>query len=108
MFVTGKARIGNITAELPEDNTDPQIAELDKVLTQHQQQQDTIDSTEITRVTDSELEALFERLLDRYAIGSGVGGVQPKVLARTTGRSCGNRDKMTLKTRGHIVKTSGR
>ena len=106
LFVTGKARIGNITADLPEDNTDPQLAELDKILTQHQQQQDTIDSTEITRVSDSELESLFDRLLDRYAIGSGVGGVQPKVLARTMVKSSGNPDKMTLRTPGHIVKTS--
>ena len=106
LFITGQARIGNITADLPEDNTDPQLAELDKVLTQHQQQQDTIDSTEITRVSDSELESLFDRLLDRYAIGSGVGGVQPKVLARTMVKSSGNPDKMTFRTRGHIVKTS--
>ena len=106
LYVTGKTRIGNITAELPEDNTDPQLAELDKVLAQHGQQQDVIDSGEITRVTDSELKALFERLLDRYAISSGVGGVQPKVLATTMVKSSGNPDKMTLRTPGHIVKTS--
>lgn len=106
LFVTGKARIGNITAELPAGNTDPELAELGKLLAQHQQQQDAIDSGEITRVSDSELESLFERLLDRYAIGSGVGGVQPKVLARTMVRSSGNPDKMALRTPGHIVKTS--
>ena len=106
LFVTGKNRIGNITAELPAGNTNPELAELDKVLTQHRQQQDEIDTTEITRVSDSELEALFGRLLGRYAVGSGVGGVQPKVLAGTTGQPAGNRDKMTLRTPGHIVKTS--
>ncbi|MDE0512575.1 MAG: type II toxin-antitoxin system HipA family toxin [Gammaproteobacteria bacterium] len=106
LFVTGKARIGNITAELPADNKDPELAELGKLLAQHQQQQDAIDSDEITRVSDSELESLFERLLDRYAISSGVGGVQPKVLGRTMVRSSGNPDKMALRTPGHIVKTS--
>lgn len=106
LFITGKARIGNITAELPEDNTDPHLAELDTVLARHRQQQDPIDNTEITRVTDSEIKALFERLLERYAIGSGVGGVQPKVLARMVARTSGNRDTMTLSTPGHIVKTS--
>ena len=47
LLVTGKDRIGNITAELPEDNTDPELAELDRVLTQHRQQQDEIDSTDL-------------------------------------------------------------
>ena len=106
LFLTGKARIGNITAELPADNTDAQPAEMDTILAKHRQQQDVIDSGEITRVTDSELEALFERLLDRYAIGSGVSGVQPKVLARTMDKPAGDHKKMTLRTPGHIVKTS--
>ena len=106
LFVTGRSRIGNITAELPEDNTDPELAELDRVLAQQLDQPDVIDDSEITSVTDSELKALFERLLHYYAIGSGVGGVQPKVLAQTMVKSSGKTDKMTLSTPGHIVKTS--
>ena len=105
LFVTGRSRIGNISVELP-GNAPRELVELEKTLVQHEKQQDAIRSDEITGVTDSELESLFEQLLNRYAIGSGVGGVQPKVLARTLVRSAGNPGKMTLRTPGHIVKTS--
>ena len=106
LFVTGRSRIGNITAELPPDNTDPELAELDKWLLQQQQQQDVIDSGEITGVTDEELEPLFERLLQEYAVGSGVSGMQTKVLAKTMTKSKGNPGRTAFTMPGHIVKTS--
>ena len=52
------------------------------------------------------MEPLFESLLARYATGSGVSGMQTKVLAKTRKRISGNPAKLTIKTPGHIVKTS--
>ena len=105
LFVTSRSRIGNISVKLPDD-APRDLAELENSLVQHQKQQDAINTEDITGVTDPELESLFEDLLDRYAIGSGVSGVQPKVLAKTLVGSANNPDKMTLRSPGHIVKTS--
>ena len=48
-------------------------------------------------------EGLFESLLDRYAVYSGISGVQPKVMVRDSQYSTVNR--ITHKDATHIVKT---
>ena len=79
---------------------------MDKSLLQQQLRQDAINTDEITNVPDEELEPLFERLLQRYAVGSGVGGMQTKVLARTMVRN-DKVDRLTMNSPKHMVKTSG-
>jgi serine/threonine-protein kinase HipA len=55
-------------------------------------------------------EDLFDYLVRRYALASGVSGVQPKVLLREKPQTTINNnviDKSTLKSRGLIVKSAG-
>ena len=108
LFITGRSRVGNITAVLPSDNKDTELAALAKRLQKHHRQQDAIDADEVIGVTDDDIEAFFGRLLDQYAVGSGVSGMQPKVLARTLGlgRSKGVEKRFTGSTPNYIVKTS--
>ena len=106
LFITGRSRVGNITAELPPDNTDTELAALAERLREHHRQQDAIDADEVIGVTDDDIETFFGRLLDQYAVGSGVSGMQPKVLARTLGRSQGVEQRFTGSTPDYIVKTS--
>lgn len=106
LFISGRSRIGNIAAELPPGAGDAELTALENTLALEQRQQDAISSEEITGVTDAELVPLFESLLARYATGSGVCGVQTKVLATTREPISGNPAKLTIRTPRHIVKTS--
>ena len=106
LWITGRSRVGNISAELPADNSNDELLELDRTLRQQQQQQAVKDIEAITSVTDDELETLFEGLLQDYATGSGVSGMQPKVLAKTLVQSKDNPQRALFKTATHIIKTS--
>ena len=100
LFVTGQSRIGNLTAELPPDNTDPELAGLAEALLKSRRQQPETDLIE--KVVDGPPEGttglLFEDLLRRFADGSGIGGMQPKVLART--------QRFMVSSTKHIIKAS--
>ena len=106
LFITGHSRVGNITAELPPDNKDTELAALAERLRKHHLQQGAIEADEVISVSDDDIETLFGRLLDQYAVDSGVSGMQPKVLARTLVRSKGVEKRFTGSTPNYIVKTS--
>ena len=102
LFVTGQSRIGNLTAALPADNTDPELAGLAEGLLKSRQEQPEADLIEKVAMSSSEgtTALLFEGLLRRFAEGSGIGGMQPKVLAQT------QTDRFTVSSPKHIIKTS--
>ena len=60
------------------------------------------DGESLSSLLSADNAGLFEELLDKYALRSGVSGVQPKVLVPGT-----ISEKTTLRTRGYIVKTWG-
>ena len=107
LFLTGRSRIGHVTAEPPPDNTDPAISAIAGV-TLRQERQQAIPAREVLEAGEQGWEALFERLLEAYAVSSGVGGMQPKVLAGVAYTAPRNEQRFTAVTPTHIVKTSNR
>jgi serine/threonine-protein kinase HipA len=71
--------IGRVKYGLPEDNEEP---------------------ITLNEILHDDTHVLFERLMDRFAIRSGVSGVQPKILLQIN-------DKNTLTTEEYIVKSWG-
>lgn len=71
--------IGRVKYGLPEDNEEP---------------------ITLNEILHDDTHLLFERLMDRFAIRSGVSGVQPKILLQIN-------DKNTLTTEEYIVKSWG-
>ena len=55
-------------------------------------------------LTHDGAEGLFESLLNRYAIYSGISGAQPKVMIRSKSKNINTVDKITHRGATHIVK----
>ena len=107
LFLTGRSRIGNVMAEIAPNNTDQELAEIARSTSRHEQQY-AVEAKKVVQASEQDWEPLFERLLEDFAVRSGIGGMQPKVLARVAEILPGEQDRFTATTPAHIVKASNR
>ncbi len=105
LFLTGRSRIGSVTAELDLENSDRELMDLAKLVNQ-KHETERITDNDIMHAQDHDWEPLFDRLLEDFALQSGVGGMQPKVLADIVERAPDSDGRLTANSVSHIVKTS--
>ena len=105
LFLTGRSRVGNVTAEIDPNNTDKELADLAQMTFRHERQ-DGIEAKDVVHASEQDWEPLFERILKDFAINSGIGGMQPKVLARIAESLPENEVRFTASIPTHIVKAS--
>jgi serine/threonine-protein kinase HipA len=105
LFLTGRSRIGNVTAELDPGNKDEELADVVKLVNNNNETDHLIEQ-DVMHANEDEWEKLFERLLEVFALNSGVGGMQPKVLADIVDQAPNSEARLTASSSTYIVKTS--
>ena len=105
LFLTGRSRIGNVTAELDPGNKDDELADVVKLVNKSHEI-DPLTEQDVIQTNEDEWQKLFERLLEDFALNSGVGGMQPKVLAEIVDQAPNSEARLTATSPTYIVKTS--
>ena len=106
LFLTGRSRIGNVTAEINPQNEDETLIDVARRIRQKEEDEHPLSGEMLTQSDENEWVELFDNLLENYAVSSGVGGMQPKILAEVDGLGFGDDDRLTAITSSHIVKSS--